>query len=128
MIDLHPDAIQDLIGKRYAIGARGPDSFDCWGVCAEVYRRAGRALPDYRAASLTHAQTRALVQDIAPDHADWIATPEPWCFVFDRRSGHMGLFWRGYVLHAARGKGVVMERIDHFELAYPSLAFARWRD
>jgi NlpC/P60 family len=128
MIDLHPDTLQDLIGKPYVHGARGPDAFDCWGLCAEVYRRAGITLPDYRVEHLTHDQTRALVRGLAVDHGEWIAKPEDWCFVFDRRDGHIGLFWHGYVMHSARGMGVVMQRIDQFETMHPSIAFARWRD
>lgn len=128
MIALRIDAIQNLIGLPYARGARGPREFDCWGLCVEVYRRAGLMLPDYPAEHLSRAQARALAQARAPDHAEWIAKPEPWCFVFDQRNGHMGLHWGGRVLHASRAHGVVLERLNHFALAYPGMTFARWRD
>lgn len=127
MIGLHIDAVQDLIGKPYAHGARGPAAFDCWGLCAEVYRRGGVELPDYSVAHLTHEQTTALIHGHARDHADWIPAPESWCFVFARRSGHMGLYWRGAVLHSARGVGCVLQRFDQFAMLHPRIAFARWR-
>jgi len=119
--------VQDLIGKPYVHGARGPDAFDCWGVCVEVYRRGGIALPDYAVEHLTHAQTADLVRGVAVDHGDWIARPEDWCFVFDRRGGHVGLHWRGSVLHAARTLGCVVQNMALFEATHPSVAFARWR-
>jgi len=128
MIDLRLDALQDLIGKPYARSARGPDAFDCWGLCAEVYRRAGFTLPDYRDGHLTHKQTSALIKGLAQDHADWIDAPEPWCFVYDKHDGHIGLFVRGYVLHSARPLGVTLQRLEHFALVHPRIAFARWRE
>jgi hypothetical protein len=124
---LHIDQVQDLIGKPHERGARGPDSFDCWGLCVEVYRRAGITLPDYTNDGLTRAQTVALIEGHAEDCVDWIAKPVDWCFVFDRRGGHVGLFWRGRVLHCARIVGCVLQRFDQFEAMNPSLAFARWR-
>lgn len=38
-------AYRDLLGKPFAWGARGPDSFDCLGVVYEVLSRAGIAVP-----------------------------------------------------------------------------------
>ena len=35
----------DLLGKEFEFGARGPDKFDCWGLCLEVGKRAGVDLP-----------------------------------------------------------------------------------
>ena len=38
----------DLIGKPFAYHARGPESFDCWGLVRECYFRwHGVELPDY---------------------------------------------------------------------------------
>jgi hypothetical protein len=118
--------VQDLIGKPYRPGARGPHEFDCWGLCAEVYRRRGIALPDYEARGLSHAQTLALVQGHATNHAEWIDKPEPWCFVFDATHGHLGLYWGGSVLHCARMVGVIWQRLAQFLVIYPHARFARW--
>jgi cell wall-associated NlpC family hydrolase len=38
--------LDDLIGKKYEKNGRGPDEFDCWGVCLEVCRRIGIYLPE----------------------------------------------------------------------------------
>ena len=37
----------DLIGKPFAHGARGPAAYDCLGLCMEVLRRRGIAVPEY---------------------------------------------------------------------------------
>lgn len=41
-------AIDDLIGRPFVNGGRGPDNFDCWGLALEVFRRYGMELPDYK--------------------------------------------------------------------------------
>jgi len=126
MNDLHIADVQDLIGRPYVHGARGPEAFDCWGVCAEVYRRRGVELPDYEVRHLNHAQTLALIMGNVDDHAEWIDEPDDWAFVFDERSGHIGLHWRGSVMHAARGLGVVVCPLRQFVQMHPRSRFARW--
>jgi cell wall-associated NlpC family hydrolase len=34
----------DLLGAEFEYGARGPDKFDCGGLCLEIYRRLGKKL------------------------------------------------------------------------------------
>ena len=36
----------DLIGKPFVWGGRGPDGYDCFGICKEVASRADIAYPD----------------------------------------------------------------------------------
>jgi cell wall-associated NlpC family hydrolase len=38
--------IDDLIGKPYKKHGRGPDAYDCYGLCIEVSKRLGRELPE----------------------------------------------------------------------------------
>ena len=37
----------DLLGLPYVRGARGPDTFDCYGLAKEMFRRAGIEVPDF---------------------------------------------------------------------------------
>lgn len=39
--------IEDLIGKLYKDGGRGPTFFDCWGLSMEVHKRFDIDLPDF---------------------------------------------------------------------------------
>lgn len=46
MYDLYKLNYVDLLGREFAYGGRGPDTYDCWGLCMEIYRRLGMQLPD----------------------------------------------------------------------------------
>lgn len=37
----------DLLGMPYVRGARGPDSYDCYGLVKEMFHRAGNDVPDF---------------------------------------------------------------------------------
>jgi cell wall-associated NlpC family hydrolase len=43
---LDSDLWLDLIGKPFVDGARGPDSYDCFGLLLEVFRRRGIIITD----------------------------------------------------------------------------------
>ena len=38
--------IEDFLGKIYQENGRGPDGYDCYGVCIEVCKRFGVELPE----------------------------------------------------------------------------------
>ena len=118
--------IQDLIGLPYVHGARGPNAYDCWGLCVKIYSRLNRDLPDYPVAHLTREETKALIMGHARDRAEWIDVPEDWCFVFDGRDGHIGLYYGGRVVHSARALGCVVQRYAEFRMVRPHARFARW--
>lgn len=44
---IDPNTYRDLIGKPFAYGGRGPDTFDCYGVVFEMHRRNGMDVPNY---------------------------------------------------------------------------------
>jgi cell wall-associated NlpC family hydrolase len=128
MISLRLTQVGDLIGMPHVLGARGPDAYDCWGLCVEVYSRAGVRLPDYGAGALTREHTKELLDNYVPNHALWIQKPEDWCFAYSARPGHLGLCIQDRVLHSARKLGVVLQKLDQFKMIYPNVMFARWRD
>lgn len=41
----------DLIGAPFEYGARGPDSYDCYGLLMEMYKRIGIDVTDYGSSS-----------------------------------------------------------------------------
>lgn len=38
--------VRHLIGAPYKWGGRGPEIYDCWGICIEIYKMGGVILPD----------------------------------------------------------------------------------
>jgi cell wall-associated NlpC family hydrolase len=46
MLGMVPEYL-DLLGTPFKRGARGPDSYDCYGLAIEMFRRAGVELPDF---------------------------------------------------------------------------------
>jgi cell wall-associated NlpC family hydrolase len=38
----------DLLGIPFERGARGPNSYDCYGLAMEMFRRIGVAVPDFK--------------------------------------------------------------------------------
>lgn len=74
--------IQDLIGKPFVDGGRGPAGYDCYGLVMEVMRRYGIELPDYGLSCLDRAPA-AIDAACASAGQDWtkIGTPEPGCLV-----------------------------------------------
>jgi cell wall-associated NlpC family hydrolase len=56
--------VVDLIGLPFVLGARGPAAFDCYGLVAEVERRNGRQVPDYRSPETLRQVQRAIVSSI----------------------------------------------------------------
>jgi hypothetical protein len=49
-----PMTYEDLLGKEFAYGGRGPKVYDCYGLCMEVLRRTGVQLPDFGSAIQSH--------------------------------------------------------------------------
>lgn len=70
----------DLIGKPFMDGGRGPDGFDCWGLVKEVYKRHGIELPDY---TISAKACEDISKQIKESRPDWekLDTPETPCLV-----------------------------------------------
>ena len=45
--ELHDLELSDLLAKPFAKNGNGPEYWNCWNLCREVYRRAGKYLPLY---------------------------------------------------------------------------------
>ena len=113
----------DLIGKAFEYGGRGPDSFDCYGLAKEVFKRAGRELPEVN--SPTEFNT---IHNVGQDLKELISVevpePEPFCIVgFMIRPpfvSHMGIVLEdGFrFIHVLENTLVCIERLDN----------ATWKD
>lgn len=107
--------IADLMSARYEEGGRGPDTFDCFGLFAELCRRRGMAIPDHP----TSADFRQRQCDIQIEAAaQWIEldTPEVGCAVVLRIGpwmSHIGMVLEGgKFIHASKCSGITVARLD----------------
>lgn len=107
----------DLLGKEYLEGGRGPDAFDCWGLCLEVSRRAGRPLPAIVTPGNLQATHEAYLA--AAYFCRRLDGPQPFCVVafmiLVPFVTHMGIVLpdcRRFI-HIMRKRSVAVERLDH---------------
>lgn len=110
--------INDLIGKPFESQARGPDSFDCWGLVKEVYSRYGLYLPDYSISAYACDQIQHEI-DGAKTNQEWEQIKEPTvpCLVLLKGditfTQHIGIYvGKGKFLHASSKHGVCIERLE----------------
>ena len=122
---------EDLLGCEFEHGGRGPERFDCWGLCLEVCRRAGLAVPAF---SSPPDRLPAIHREIL--RRSWlferIERPEPFCLVtFAIRPPyvtHVGVVMedRTTFLHILKQSRVTRERLDHILWKKKIAGFYRW--
>ena len=110
----------DLIGLPYELGGRGPDSYDCWGLCVEVARRGGILLPDEPTPVDTETANGRCVYHIKK-HFFLLDTPEPFAII-------------GFDLLGNYHAGIVLENCTQFmqvtegtRVTAPSLSLPCWQ-
>lgn len=111
----------DLLGKEFQYGGRGPDTYDCWGLCMEIYKRLGRALPDgisTREYMDINYQINSKIRNPQSEIFREIATPQPYCLItFMIRPpyvSHVGVVLEDGMrfIHIMHKCSVVVERLD----------------
>ncbi|MEN6568065.1 MAG: NlpC/P60 family protein [Veillonellales bacterium] len=107
---------KDLIGKPFQDGGRGPESYDCWGLVLEVFRRYGIELPDYQISCNADLN---IDKQINAERCNWVRChgeiPVP-ALVVIQESGlcdHTGVYTgNGRFIHARQKVGVVKEAVE----------------
>lgn len=107
--------ISDLVGKPFCKDAMGQDTYCCWGLALEVFRRFGVELPDYRDDCST------VGTGVIKKSNQWVRCvgeiPMPALMVFTTAgiADHVGVYLGdGKFIHAHETAGVVITRTDHF--------------
>jgi cell wall-associated NlpC family hydrolase len=109
----------DLLGKPFENGGRGPERYDCWGLVCEVFRRYGMELPDYRVSCLDAGLIDATYRE---ERQNWItveretAVPALVVMRFNQIvfCNHTGVYiGSGRFIHAREKTGVCVENMDH---------------
>jgi hypothetical protein len=109
--------IDDLIGKPFQDGARGPDSFDCFGLFEELCRRRGITLPAEPNPEGVEAKNSAISVALG---REWkkLSGPVPGCGVAFRIVPpfvtHIGMVLDcgTRFIHTREGVNVAIERLD----------------
>jgi cell wall-associated NlpC family hydrolase len=119
----------DLIGKPFKDGGRGPDVYDCWGLTREIFKRYGYDLPDYQISSsdpegIAGRAGMDLNQNISGP-ATWkkeffLLPDKPYLVTFQMREPgkitHVGTYiGDGRVIHILEGKTVSVERVSKYQ-------------
>lgn len=114
---MHDFDYTDLLGKAFKFGERGPEMFDCWGLCLEVGKRAGIELPQvYTPAEMAAMNER--FNNVRTDKFTKIDEPQPYCIVAFKMSPpiewHAGIVLPNCnsFIHIMRKRSVVIERLD----------------
>lgn len=118
-VDVRFQQALELIGKPFENGGRGPDKYDCWGLCCEVYRIYGLKIPDYQVYCYDSEKFNELFIEESPSWVKYFYpedAPIPSIVAFrvsSRYVNHAGIYiGNGKFLHTREKTGVVIERLD----------------
>lgn len=109
--------IDDLIGKRYKDGGRGPDEFDCFGLFEELCRRRGMPIKSEATPAAVEDKNQLFAETTL---REWkkLDGPEPGCGVAFRVTPpyvtHVGMVLDcgKRFIHVRQGANVAIERLD----------------
>lgn len=104
--------VDNLIGKPYARGGRGPDAYDCAGLVVEVMRRRGIKLSIPETPEAECDQLAAMRAILA---AQWVDVPRAFagCIVFFRSNHVAVMLSPTKFIHVAEDVGqVCIERLE----------------
>lgn len=71
---------EDLLDKPFELGARGPNAFDCYGLCCELSKRVGIILPEVLTPEDEDDQHKIICGTSDRDFEE-LETPEQNCLV-----------------------------------------------
>ena len=120
------------IGAPFQWDGRSPAGADCWGLAWCWHRDVlGVILPDW----IKGARGRGWIwRTLADERAGpaWrrLEAPANGCIVVTlpaARPAHVGIFWRGGVLHAQEPDGAQWNPLALFALAHPGHEFGRYQ-
>ena len=107
----------DLIGKKFEYGGRGPNSYDCYGLTMEVCKRFGIKIKEFYDTIDQPSIINDLINDGKSDYIK-IENPEPLCLVLFKVNGkyvtHIGVVLSDCqnFIHVLPKREVVIERLN----------------
>lgn len=122
----------DLLEKPFKLNGRGPDEYDCWGLCMEMGRRVGITLLDDFTPTEGELQNKVIMKHANKDFLK-LAKPEPYCIVtFSIEPpfvDHCGFVLEDcrHFIHIMRENNVVVNRLDNRRLCKRIEGFYQWQ-
>ncbi len=124
---------EDLLGKDFIMGGRGPVFYDCWGICLEIAKRAGILYPLDFTPDTLEARDEA-IKAIQDKDFIKIDKPEPYCIVTFKLKppyiSHCGIVLPNCTtfIHILRNHSVAVQRLEHRVLARRIDGFYKLRE
>jgi cell wall-associated NlpC family hydrolase len=119
------------IGTPFAWDGRTQAGVDCWGLVWRFHADClDLELPDWIKGARNRGWLLTTFAAERESHWQALADPEPGCIVLAMPAGrpaHVGIFWRGGVLHAAEGAGVIWQPLPAFALVNGAHEFGRYQ-
>jgi len=109
--------VESFLGKKFAWGGRGPDEYDCWGLCYEISRQLGNPFPEHQSFKELELRTLAIAEGVREFRK--IDKPQPWCGVVFKAYGkyvnHMGIVLEDcrHFIHIREASEVSIEKLNH---------------
>jgi cell wall-associated NlpC family hydrolase len=110
--------IDDLIGKPFEPNGRGPDTYDCFGLFAELCHRRGVEIPVIESPDGPKDCAGSISASVAKPAWKKLDAPQPGCAVLIRfippYVSHIGMVLDcgARFIHTRQGAGVTVERLD----------------
>lgn len=110
---------QDLLGKDFAYGGRGPDVYDCAGLVGEICRRLGKVWPVDYVSNQDPCMIQWQITTTAEQEFVEIEKPEPFCavtfFIRPHITSHIGMVLPDckrfiHIMHSCK---VAIERLEN---------------
>lgn len=108
--------LDDLIGKGFAYGGRGPHQYDCYGLAIEVFRRMGKHLPEDYMSVCEPAKIATTIEE-GKKHLRKISEPVKGCLVMFKivppYVSHLGVVLENNrFIHVFQKRMVCIEQLD----------------
>lgn len=111
-----PCILSEYLGKEFEMGGRGPNNYDCYGLCIEIGRHNGHEMPDFRTpADWMNAYH---IMTLERERFVRLEKPKPFCLVtFSMRRNlvtHVGMVIDDSTqfIHIMRRQRVAIERLS----------------
>jgi cell wall-associated NlpC family hydrolase len=108
------------VGTPHVYDGRSLDGVDCYGLVWRFYLDLyGIELPDWSRAGMYGTELARLIAKEKPNHWEPLAHSVDPCVALCHRARlphHMGINWRGRIIHSIERGGVRADDINHFAL------------